>query len=321
MASPLLPQDPSFPAAFSQLTAVGLPPCTALYYRGAWPPPEGIAVVGTRAPTPEALDFTRTLAKAIVDAGWAVWSGGARGIDAAAHEAALERGGRTVVVMPSGFDEPYPPEHRALFSRVASSAGTLLSLVPETASPTQAAFHRRNAVLAALTLATVVVQAGYKSGARSTARAARKLGRPLYAVPHAPWDAHGQGCAVELSLGARALVAASALTADLGRPCKKGLPLPFVTMTATSSGAAPVRREAPSTEARAREHGRAHVAQALDPTEQHVLAAIGETPIHTDDLCDRTALPFGQVTAALLTLSLHAVVVEAPAGFYRRNTP
>ena len=73
--------------------------------------------------------------------------------------------------------------------------------------------------------------------------------------------------------------------------------------------------------AHAREHDHARVAQAYDPMARRVLDAIGETPIHTDDLCERTALPSGVVTAALLTLTLQAVVVEAPAGFYRRSTP
>lgn len=342
MATPLLPDDPTYPTPLLHLIDARLPPCTTLYTRGTWPPRPGIAVVGTRKPTEEALVFTRALAGAITEAGWAVWSGGARGIDAAAHRAALDRGGSTVVVTPSGFGRPYPPEHEELFARVVEAGGTLVTPFPETAPPMVPSFHRRNAVLAALTLATVVVQAGVKSGARSTARAARRLRRPLYVVPHAPWDPRGEGCALELEGGARALALVDTLVAHLGPPRDAQLVMPFEAArdagAARGEDVAPHARRgsarAPGVAAQsdramhAREHDHAHdrahdharVARSLGPIEKRVLDAIGETPIHTDDLCERAALPSGVVTAALLTLTLQAVVVEAPAGFYRRST-
>src|SRR6185503_16237641 len=124
---------------------------------------------------------------------------------AAAHEAALAVGGTTVVVSGSGLDRPYPREHTALFARVLEQGGALLARVPDATPPTPPGFLRRNELLAALTVATVVIEAGLKSGARSTAAAARRLGRPLCAVPHAPWDALGAGCALELARGARAV--------------------------------------------------------------------------------------------------------------------
>jgi DNA processing protein len=319
MAGPLRPEDPSYPTTLFDLLQARLTPCPALYTRGSWPPRPGIAVVGTRQPTPEALDFTREVAAALIKAGWAVWSGGALGIDAAAHTAALDQGGSTVVVTPSGFDRPYPREHRELFARVVEAGGTLVSPFPETERPTFGGFHRRNAVLAALTLATVVVQAGFKSGARSTASAARKLRRPLYVVPHAPWDPKGQGCALELSAGARALALVDALVAGLERDHHAQVALPFDTTFAAPADRAMHARE----HGRARDHAQdhAHETAGLTEEEERVLDAVGETLIHTDDLCERTALPFTVVTAALLTLTLQAVVVEAPAGFYRRSPP
>lgn len=315
MADPLTPDDPSFPPALLRLREVGLPACPFLYRRGAWPPPPGVAVVGTREPTEEAVAFTRALARAIVAAGWAVWSGGARGIDAAAHRAALDHGGTTVVVTPSGFARPYPPEHAELFARVVAAGGALVTPFPEDAPPIRPRFLTRNAVLAALTLATVVVQAGRRSGARSTARAARKLARPLYVVPHAPWDARGEGCALELQDGARAIAIAGALVTSL-RPGRDAQ----LAMAFDGSRDAGARDHAHGAGAIAGAQDRAHVAHASDPVHARVLDAIGQTPIHTDDLCERTALPSGVVAAALLTLTLQAVVVEAPAGFYRRST-
>lgn len=337
MPRTLLPDHPAFPPALHDLVKVRLPACPALHVKGAWPPPPGIAVVGTREPSAEALTFTRSLAEAVVAAGWAVWSGGARGIDAAAHLAALECGGPTVVVAPSGFAHPYPPEHAELFERAVEAGGTWLTPFPDDAMPLVPRFHARNAVLAALTLATVVVQAGARSGARSTARAARRLGRPLFVVPHAPWDERGEGCALELQTGARALAVADVLARSLRSAQGEQLTLAGArgalrteiapargTITAPSRGsigAPPPRAGEAGVHAGA--HDRAHVAHAvlaLDPTHQRVLDAIGQTPIHTDDLCERTALSSGAVAAALLTLTLQAVVVEAPAGFYRRST-
>ncbi|MEZ4312350.1 MAG: DNA-processing protein DprA [Polyangiaceae bacterium] len=331
MDQPTRREGAALPAALRDLTR----PCPTLLTRGRWPAPVGIAIVGTRKPTREALDFTRRLAERVVKAGWAVWSGGAVGIDAGAHAAAMEHKGITVVVLPSGFKHMYPKENRELFERVVEKGGTLISPFEEEAQPALGYFHHRNAVLAAATFATVVVQAGEKSGARSTARAARRLRRPLFVVPHAPWDEAGMGCALELANGARVLVkeeelvekltsvrdeAQLAMPLDLGAPAREG----------SGRGVRSARTRA--SHARA-DHARAcdvpagdrarvpRAALDLDPEAKRVLAAIGETPRHTDDLCERTALPAGAVAAALLTLTLQAVVVEAPAGFYRLRAP
>jgi DNA processing protein len=292
---------PDFPLGLLDLPRSGLIPCETLYIRGALPPPRGVAIVGTREATPSAVKFARDLAGCVILAGFSVWSGGARGIDAAAHQGALEASGATVMVGGGGLDVTYPPEHAELFAEIARSGGALLSPYPDGTQPRPPYFLRRNAVLAALTLATVVVQAPLKSGARSTAAAARKLGRPLFVVPHAPWDKCGAGCAQELELGARPLTSFSAFVAALrgGEPAAQ-LELPL----------AP-ERVAP-------ERALARALQEIDEDATRVLSAIDENPIHPDDLCERTQLPFASVTAALLTLTLQAVVVEAPAGFYRR---
>jgi DNA processing protein len=300
------PDDPTFPAALLELPARGLAPCDELHVRGEWPPLPGVAIVGTRRPTPEARRLTRELAQAVVEAGWAVWSGGALGIDAEAHQAAIDHGGATVVVCPSGLGELFPPEHGALFAQVVASGGTLVSPFADDVPAAHPHFHRRNDVLACLTMASVVVEAPYRSGARSTARAARRLGRPLFAVPHAPWDPRGQGCAVELANGARPVISAKHLLACLDDVARS----PGRATRERTCAPAPHASQAPASQA--------HASHALSPHASRVLEAIGETPIHVDDLCERTALPFASVTAALLTLTLQAVVVEAPAGFYRR---
>src|SRR3954470_7263447 len=104
------PDDPAYPVA---LAALATPP--TLYVRGRLPAGPGVAIVGTREASLAARAFTRTLATALAAEGLAIWSGGAVGIDAAAHEAALDAGGITVLVAGGGLDRPYPSQHRDLF--------------------------------------------------------------------------------------------------------------------------------------------------------------------------------------------------------------
>jgi DNA processing protein len=295
----LAPGDPAYPPA---LAALGDPPPT-LYVRGRLPAATGVAVVGTRRATPAACAFTRTLTEALVAEGLVVWSGGAVGIDAAAHTAALDAGGTTVLVAGGGLDRVYPREHRGLFDRVLAQGGALVARVPDGTPPMPAQFLQRNEVLAALTAATVVIEAGLASGARSTAAAARRLGRPLCVVPHPPWEPLGQGCAYELSRGAQAVYSAADVLAALGRP--RPPPVGRRARRGKESAAATLFLPTGATE-------------AITPAEAAVLAVLGPAPLHFDEVCERSGRPAAPVTGALLTLTLRAVVVEGPAGFYRR---
>src|SRR5690606_22400838 len=146
-----------------------------------------VAIVGTRTPDPEAAELARDLAYELGQAGCVVLSGGARGIDAAAHEGALDAGSPTVAVLATGLASAYPPTHGALFGRIANR-GALLTESDDEAAPQAYRFLRRNALLAALAKVVVVVQAPIRSGALSTAAHARRLGRDLLAVPWAPFD-------------------------------------------------------------------------------------------------------------------------------------
>jgi DNA processing protein len=308
--SPSIPLPPTAAAYPTALLALGTPerPPPTLWLRGALPFLPAVAIVGTRDPSAEAVAFTRDLATALVRAGVAVWSGGAIGIDAAAHEAALDAGGLTVVVCGGGLDRPYPPQHRLLFDRVLESGGALLARVPDGTAPMPLHFLARNEILAALTAVTVVVQAGLTSGARSTAAAARRLGRNLVVVPHPPWDARGAGCAAELVKGALPAYGPPEVLAALGRPP----PPPAPRRPRRKGAAAPARSpQADLPLAGALDGG-------LDPEETAVLAVLDEVSIHQDEVCGRSGRPGAAVLGALLTLTLRAVVVEGPAGFYRR---
>jgi DNA processing protein len=160
-----------------------------------------VAIVGSRSCTPEAQSFVRQMAAQLGRAGVTIVSGGAVGIDAAAHRGALDAGTPTLVVAPAGLSYPFPAEHAELFHRVVDAGGAYLSLDPGMSA--RGRFFPRNAVLAALSDAVVVGEANARSGSRNAAKHARSLGRALFAVPAAGWNAKGWGSNAELRLGAR----------------------------------------------------------------------------------------------------------------------
>jgi DNA processing protein len=155
--------------------------------RGAWPlSGRRVALVGARAATEAGQRSARDVARGLGARGITVISGGALGIDAAAHLGALDGRSKTVVVLGTGVDIAYPARHRSLFERVLSTGGTLLSQFPPGSPPRPWAFPVRNRVIAALGEACVVIEAGAGSGALHTACAARELGRPVIALLGAP---------------------------------------------------------------------------------------------------------------------------------------
>src|SRR5512137_389282 len=136
-----------------------------------------VSVVGARDAGPDGLEEARRIGAALARAGAWVVSGGARGIDAAAHAGAVEAGGRTVVVVAGGLDHLYPAENRGLFARVVESGGGLLAECDDGVGPLRWSFPRRNRIVAALGEATVVVRAGARSGALLTAAEAVRIGQ------------------------------------------------------------------------------------------------------------------------------------------------
>lgn len=286
----LTPDQADFPIQTRALSR----PVQRLYVRGEVPSSPAVAVVGTRSATSEALRFTRSLSRELASAGVAVWSGGALGIDGAAHEGALEAGGGTVVVMGTGFGATYPAPHRALFERVVEEGGAWLSLFEPEQTGARWTFLLRNELLACLVEAVIIVQAPLRSGARSTTAAARRFGKPVWVVPSSPWEMVGQGCVAELRLGGRICDSADRVLAAMGCVKRKGV-------------------EA------ARAEGRAEEA-AEGPIEREVLASVGKGRAHPDEICQRTGLPPGLVLGALLTLTLRHVLVEGSDGSFQRVT-
>jgi DNA processing protein len=187
-------------------------PPQCLWVRGPWALAEAcersVAVVGSRASTAYGDHIATEFGYGLAERGWTVVSGGAFGIDAAAHRGALAASGRTVAILACGIDRPYPAGHTALFDRIGD-AGLLLTEWPPGADPHRHRFLTRNRVIAALTQGTVMVEAGLRSGARHTLGRARHLGRAALAVPGPITSAMSAGCHEELRGEGGVLLAAS----------------------------------------------------------------------------------------------------------------
>lgn len=267
--------DASLPA---RLRALPQPP-GRVFLRGALPVGIAVAVVGTRRPTEHGRELGRSIAADLASSGVAVLSGGAGGIDRAAHEGALAAGGATLVVAPSGFARPFPEEHRELFQRVVEAGGGYLALVADDVPATRGAFFPRNACLAALADALVLVEAPFRSGARNAVKHARRLGRTVCAVPHSPWNACGRGCNVELRAGA--------ILVESARDVLAALPSRASSLAAAGHK---VALELPGLE--------------TSPDLALVWRAVHDGACSVDAVCAHSGLTPSRVQSALLTLSL-----------------
>lgn len=165
-------------------------PPAQLFVAGTLPPEPRVAIVGTRRADRAAEEFARQLAAELAAAGVCVVSGGAAGIDAAAHRGALSAGS-TVAVLAGGVRKAFPAGHAGLFAKIARR-GALVSEYDDGKNHGYR-FLERNRLIAALAQATVVVQAPARSGALNTAKHCRGLGRALLVVPTSPWDVRGAG--------------------------------------------------------------------------------------------------------------------------------
>jgi DNA processing protein len=174
------------------------------------------AIVGTRAATPYGEHVAADLAAGLVHRDVAVVSGGAYGIDGAAHRAALACDGLTVAVLARGIDGSYPAGHASLFDRIGGN-GLLVTEYPPGVHPARRRFLTRNRLVAALSGATVVVEAGVRSGAANTAAWARALGRPVCAVPGPVTSAASVGCHALLRAGAHIVTRAEDIVELIGR--------------------------------------------------------------------------------------------------------
>jgi DNA processing protein len=276
----LLPADPEWPFADAPD-----PPCAWLFAAGRPLPAAGmVAIVGGRRASPLRLTVAGTLAAALADAGWVVVSGGAVGVDAAAHRGALDAGGTTIAVLGCGLDVGYPRANAALLRRVREG-GTVVSEHPPGAPPRPANFVPRNRLIASLGAAVVVVEAAERSGSIATARAAgsRGTGRVLV-VPGAPWDPGAAGCNALIRDGATLVRGVADVLAELD-------PL-----------AVTAERPAPAT-------------ARLDPAARRVLGALVDgVPIPPARLAALTGLTPATAGRAVVALELAGLARRSAAG-------
>lgn len=188
----ITPGDACWPV---DLTALGAHAPLALWARGdvSLLHTAKIAVVGARAATGYGEHAAMEITSGLVDHGYTIVSGAAYGIDGMAHRAALAANGNTIAVLPGGVDRFYPSGHDALLQRIVDS-GLVVSELPPGAPPTKWRFLQRNRVIAALGAATIVVEAGWRSGSLNAAGHAHALGRPLGAVPGPITSPASAGC-------------------------------------------------------------------------------------------------------------------------------
>ncbi len=251
-----------------------------------------VAVVGTRYADADALAFARRLGSDLCTLGATVISGGARGIDRAAHEGVLDAGGRTIAVLATGFDCAYPPGHAPLFAEIARH-GALVTEAPDGSLPFRASFLQRNRLIAALVQSVVVVQAPRRSGALSTAAWATRLGKQVFAVPGAPWDPRAEGCLWLLRRGARVCTSASDVLSV--RPARAAEP-----------------EDAPAQGSK----NSSDIAM-LDQDGQAVLRALGTRGRHPDEIAATLGMGAARVRGTLLVLELAGLVVDADGAYLR----
>ncbi len=278
----LIWEDADYPV---RLKEIELPP-PVLYVRGdlraedEW----AVAIVGTRRLTAYGRQVTAEIANMLARSGVSVVSGLARGIDGVAHKAALEAGGRTLAVLGSGVDRIYPPEHRSLAGEIIRSGAIISDYAPGT-PPDGLNFPPRNRIIAGLSLAVVVVEAGESSGALITAQFAADQGREVFAVPGSITAQQSQGANKLIQQGARPLLdpaevleALNLTRVHLHRSARKILP--------------------------------------ADETEQRLLKLLSQVPTHVDELSNQADLPIEKVSATLAMLELKGLARQVGAMNY-----
>jgi DNA processing protein len=260
------------------LKEINQPP-PVLYYRGSILLEDdlAVAIVGTRSVTAYGRQLTKDTAAYLAGNGITVVSGLARGVDAIAHQTALEVGGRTFAVLGSGVDIIYPSEHRKLAEQIIQH-GALLSDYPPGTKPDAINFPPRNRIISGLSRGTVVIEAGEKSGALITAKFSADQGREVFAVPGSVLSSMSRGTNNLLAAGAIPLTSPAVILENLNLPKQISLP----------------KADEPD----------------LDAEETRVLNALGADTLHIDDLCQKMDISIEKLTAQLTLMELKGLVVR-----------
>jgi len=289
----VIQSDPEYPASLREI----YDPPIVLYAKGALTAKDknAVAMVGSRQTTHYGIETARKLAYQLAYVGVTVVSGGARGIDTAAHQGALAAKGRTVCVLGTGLNIVFPPENKDLFDRIAEH-GAVMTQFPFNRNGDKQSFAIRNRIVAGMTLGTVVVEADLHSGALITANFATEYGRHVFAVPGRIDSPRSKGCHELIKKGAKLCEGAEDILSEF-------------------EYLFPASNRPPSV-------GETGVLPALElsENEQKVFDALrtnDETSI--DEVIRRSGLPSSAVSVALLSLEMKRVVKQLPGKLFVRN--
>ncbi len=276
--------DPDYPTNLGQIP---LPP-PVIYVRGSLLPEDewAVAIVGTRRASAYGREVAHHLATELAANGVTVVSGLALGIDAVAHQAALDANGRTLAVLGSGVDQIYPAKNRKLGLQIAEQ-GALISEYPLGTRPEAGNFPPRNRIISGLSHSVIVVEAGQRSGALITARFAAEQGRDVFAVPGSILHPSSAGCNALIQEGAIPLLSVDDVLAELNLE-------------------------------RIREQRSVRQAVPPDPTEAVLLEHLSSEPRHVDEIVREVTMPSAQVNSLLAIMELKGLVRQVGSLRYVR---
>ncbi len=285
--------DPEYPELLRQI----YDPPFILYVKGKLLPGDknSIAIVGSRMTTHYGVETARKLAYQLAYLGVTVVSGGARGIDTAAHQGALAAKGRTIAVLGTGINLVFPSENADLYERMAAS-GALVTQFPFNRPGDRQTFPIRNRIVAGMTLGTVVVEANLTSGALITSNLANEYGRQVFAVPGRIDSPRSKGCHDLIKKGAKLCEGAEDILSEF----EYLFPQSNRPASAAETGTLP--------------------ALELQPNEQKVHDALGSEELPIDDVIRKSGLPPSAVSVALLGLEMKRLVRQLPGKLFVRNT-
>ena len=283
----VVPGEAGYPPPLRHID--GAPPFLCIKGDAAFAEKPAVAIVGARNASALGRKFARQLAAEIGAAGFAIVSGLARGIDTAAHEAALASG--TAAVLAGGVDVIYPPENEALHNRIGER-GLLVTEMTSGTVPRAELFPRRNRIISGMARAVIVVEAALRSGSLITARLAGEQGREVFAVPGSPLDPRAEGCNKLIRDGASLLTRAADVLDALG-----GSFTPNRTMF--------LEPEPPALD---------DPAAAGPDDRRRLLSLLSPSPVAVDDLIRESALPPAAVAGLLLELELAGRIARHPRG-------
>jgi DNA processing protein len=293
--------DPDYPTLLGELETAPL----ALFVHGdptaLWHP--GVAVVGSRTPSPTGAELAGEFASALARGGLGVVSGLAAGVDTRAHLGALEvADGRTVAVVATGLDLAYPPRNATLQARIAER-GAVVSEYPPGTAARAGQFPARNRIVAGLSLGTLVIEAALRSGALITARLAAEAGREVFALPGSVRNPRARGCHRLIRDGAQLVETPTEVVAGLGGAA------------ARLGQALRSRLDAPTEQARPTAP---HPLPSVPPDYQRLWNVLDENPTGMDSLIQRSGLTATQLSAMLLIMELDGKVVATHGRYCRK---